>query len=322
MAIDHGVLRPRLNRFVTLRPTPRQAAFLALPHREALYGGAVGGGKSLALLMSALQYVDLPGYHALIVRKSFPMLAQPGGLIFVAKPLLVPLGVAWNASESQFVFPSRSTLTFRHFDDAAAEANFQGGEYHFIGVDEATDFTEDQVLFLSSRLRKSPKDPFPLRLRLSAYPHGPGKEWIYRRYVVEGRGHGRPFVESRLEDNPHIDLGSYDEWLRGLGHIRYEQFRRGNWTIRDEGTLFKPAWFEGRYLEERELPSKLTLCRAWDTAASEGGGDYTAGVLLGRSREGLWYVLDARRIRRSPLGVERFISSTAERDQAWARARG
>lgn len=227
MVAKHPVLEVRLNRFIRPRPTPRQAAFMALPHREALFGGAVGGGKSLALLMSALQYVDLPGYHALIVRKSFPMLAQPGGLIFAAKRLLVPTGVAWNASDSQFVFPSGSTLTFRHFDDVAAEANFQGGEYHFIGVDEATDFTEEQVLFLSSRLRKSPNAPFPLRLRLTAYPHGPGKEWIYRRYVLEGRRHGRPFVESRLEDNPYVDLDSYDEWLRELGHIRYEQFRRG-----------------------------------------------------------------------------------------------
>ncbi len=322
MAVEQMDLRPRLNRFITLRPTPRQAAFLLLPHREALYGGAVGGGKSFALLMAGLQYADLPGYNALIVRKSYPMLAQPGGLIFLAKSLLLPIGVAWNASESQFRFPSGATLSFRPFEDASAGANFQGGEYHFIGVDEATDFSEEQVLFLSSRLRRSPDRPFPLRLRLTAYPHGPGKEWIYRRYVLEGARNGRPFVESRLEDNPHIDLPSYEEWLRGLGPIRYEQFRRGNWTIREEGTLFKPAWFEGRYIEPSELPSGLRLCRAWDLAATEWGGDYTAGVLLGRSREGLWYVIDVGRVRRSPLGVERFIGGTAERDAEWARGRG
>jgi predicted phage terminase large subunit-like protein len=315
-------LRLRLNRFTRLRPTPRQAAFLLLPHREALYGGAVGGGKSLALLMAALQYVDVPGYNALIVRKSYPMLAQPGGLIFAARKLLLPMGVAWNASETQFLFPSGATLTFRHFEDQGAGANFQGGEFHFIGVDEATDFSEEQVLFLSSRLRRSPEHPFPLRLRLTAYPNGPGKEWIYRRYVLEGTKHGRPFVESRLEDNPYVDLASYDEWLRGLGHIRYEQFRRGNWTIREEGTLFKPAWFDDRYIQENELPSGLKLCRAWDTAASDGAGDYTAGVLLGRSKDGVWYVIDVRRIRRSPLGVERFIKATAERDEGWAKAHG
>jgi predicted phage terminase large subunit-like protein len=276
----------------------------------------------LALLMAALQYVDVGGYNALIVRKSYPMLAQPGGLIFSAKKLLLPMGVAWNASETQFAFPSGATLTFRHFEDQAAGANFQGGEYHFIGIDEGTDFSEEQVLFLSSRLRKSPEQPFPLRLRLTAYPNGPGKEWIYRRYVLEGQKHGRPFVESRLEDNPYVDLASYDEWLRGLGHIRYEQFRRGNWTIREEGTLFKPAWFDDRYIQENELPSGLRLCRAWDPAASEGAGDYTAGVLLGRSKDGMWYVIDVGRTRRSPLGVERFIKATAERDEVWAKAHG
>ncbi len=322
MAADLDAFRPRLNRYIRLCPTPRQAAFLLLPHREVLYGGAVGGGKSFALLMAALQYVDLPGYNALIVRKSYPMLAQPGGLIFLAKKLLVPMGVSWSAQETQFTFPSGATLTFRHFEDASAEAIFQGGEYHFIGVDEATDFSEEQVLFLSSRLRKSPDHPFPLRLRLTAYPNGPGREWVYRRYVLEGTKHGRPFVESRLEDNPHLDLASYDEWLRGLGHIRYEQFRNANWTIREEGTLFKPAWFDDRYIEEAQLPPDLELCSAWDTAATEGAGDYTAGVLLGHSREGLWYLLDVRRTRRSPLGVERFIVQTAERDRGWAEGHG
>src|SRR2546425_1848509 len=77
MAVDRHVLRPRLNPFIGLRPTPRPAAFLLLPHREALYGGAVGGGKSLALLMAGVQYVDLPRYHALILRESYPIVAPP-----------------------------------------------------------------------------------------------------------------------------------------------------------------------------------------------------------------------------------------------------
>jgi len=29
---------------------------------DAFYGGAAGGGKSDALLMAALQYIDIPGY--------------------------------------------------------------------------------------------------------------------------------------------------------------------------------------------------------------------------------------------------------------------
>lgn len=40
-----NVLPPlKWNRYIPHKPTPKQIAFLALPHREALYGGAAGGG--------------------------------------------------------------------------------------------------------------------------------------------------------------------------------------------------------------------------------------------------------------------------------------
>lgn len=45
-------------------------------------------------------------------------------------------------------------------------------------------------------------------------------------------------------------------------------------------------------------------------------------MLLGRSDEGLWYVLDVRRTRSTPLEVERLVLATAERDAAWAKESG
>jgi len=321
MQAEHSFFAPMISSYIPTRPTPPQIAFLAMPHREVLYGGAVGSGKSFAMFMAALQYADHPGYHALIVRKNYPMLVQPNGLLFLAKELLTPQGVSWSSAEMRFTFPSGATLTFRHFEDASAEANFQGSEYHFIGIDEATDFTEDQVMLLTARLRQGLADKIPLRLRLTAYPYGPGKEWVYRRYVLEGKQNGRPFIRARLEDNPYLDVEGYKETLRGLGEIRFRQLM-GDWTIREEGTRFKPAWFDDHYIEEGELPPRLSLCRAWDLAGTEGGGDYTAGALLGRSKEGLWYLLDVRRAQHSSLGVERLIEHAAEEDRAWARARG
>ena len=43
-------------------PQPKQAAFMARPEYEALYGGAAGGGKSDALVSEALRQVGVPHY--------------------------------------------------------------------------------------------------------------------------------------------------------------------------------------------------------------------------------------------------------------------
>lgn len=56
------ILWPTLNRYIPIWPTPKQAAFMApLAQLEALYGGAGGGGKSVALLAAALMYVASRG---------------------------------------------------------------------------------------------------------------------------------------------------------------------------------------------------------------------------------------------------------------------
>jgi hypothetical protein len=46
------------------------------PRLEAFFGGAAGPGKTEALWMSALQYVDQPRYRALLLRRTFRQLNQ------------------------------------------------------------------------------------------------------------------------------------------------------------------------------------------------------------------------------------------------------
>src|SRR5216684_4245493 len=63
-------LKPRLTKYIPHNPSPKQSVFLNLTEREAFYGGAASGGKSDAILMGALQWVDIPGYSAIIFRKT------------------------------------------------------------------------------------------------------------------------------------------------------------------------------------------------------------------------------------------------------------
>jgi predicted phage terminase large subunit-like protein len=276
--------------------------------------------------MAALQHVDRPGYAAVLIRQSYATLSSPGGLMQRAREWLTGTDAAWTEAEHQWRFPSGATLTFRHLQDAGAERTFQGAEYHFIGIDEVTDFNEDQYRFLFSRLRRLRDAALPLRMRAASNPYGPGLEWCHRRFVLEAGASGRAFIPARLEDNPHLDQETYEEALRKLGPVVYRKLRHGDWTVRAEDGLFRSAWFVERFTDKADLPERLRLCRYWDLAATEAtrgrDPDYTAGVLLGRSREGLWYVIDVRRTRSTPLEVERLVRSTAEDDRDWARGRG
>ena len=56
----------------------------------------------------------------------------------------------------------------------------------------------------------------------------------------------------------------------------------------------------------------MTLVRAWDTASTKDGGDWTVGVLMGMTRQGIFYVCDVRRVRKNPAEVEDLMKATAQ----------
>ena len=51
-------LEPKMPPFCPEAPSLTQKVFLRTYSLEALFGGAAGGGKSSALLMAAMQYID------------------------------------------------------------------------------------------------------------------------------------------------------------------------------------------------------------------------------------------------------------------------
>ena len=100
-----NMLTPKLTKYIPHVPTPKQMAFMLLGGEEAFYGGAAGGGKSDALLMCGLQYVDIKGYSGIIFRKNFSDLVKPGALIDRAREWLTNFPeVRWVDKEKKFVF--------------------------------------------------------------------------------------------------------------------------------------------------------------------------------------------------------------------------
>ena len=349
----------RLPPFLPHTPHPKQAIFLGLHHvREALYGGAAGGGKSDALIMDALQYWDVPGYAALIVRRTFPDLAQPGAIMDRAKSWLIPAGIQWHEGQHVFTFPSGARLKFGYLNTPNDRYGYQSAEFQYVGIDEATQFEEGDYTYLMTRVRR-PADldgsaalaRVPLRGRLASNPGNIGHEWVKQRFIpyvdeVTGEaqfprdesGKARVFIPARLADNPSLDAEAYIENLQELDPITRAQLLNGDWGVRPPGEVFDTKRFVYAYWDTeaagwrdaatglRDL-TPFRWVRFWDLASTKkrpstrSDPDYTAGVLMGRTRNDDILVRDVKRFRGTPAEVEALIRQTAEedRDQGYGR---
>ena len=83
-----------------------------------------------------------------------------------------------------------------------------------------------------------------------------------------------------------------------------------------EGKLFRREWFP----VVKVPPACVERVRRWDfaaTAAAYGSDpDWTAGVLMGRTADERFVILDVVRVRASPGEVERLLVATASQDRA------
>lgn len=319
------LLTPRLTKYIPIEPTPKQRAFLLMNDtREILYGGAAGGGKSVAQLAAALQFVDVPNYSAILFRRTFSDLSQPGALIDLSKQWLMPFvesgEVRWSEKDKKYTFPNNATLSFGYLESTNDKYNYQGAEFQYIGIDECTQIEPSNYRYLFSRLRKKKNMQVPLRFRSTTNPGGMFGEYYYQRFFVEGKENGRIFISAGLGDNPHLDAEQYREALQELDPVEREQLLNGNWEIRTPGDLFDSSWFQ--VVPSHEVPSGASRVRYWDLAGTDPSKrkgrnkrepDWTVGFKLA-NYQGMYWIEDIVRIQKKPHELEEIIRNTAIAD--------
>jgi hypothetical protein len=168
-------------------------------------------------LRGAAEFVDVPGYSALLLRRTFKELSKSGALMDRAQSWFRQTDAHWSSDTHTWTFPSGATVEFGYLERDADLLQYQSAEYQYIGFDELTQFPAHVYQYMFSRLRRLEGSQVPIRMRGATNPGGPGMAWVKKRFELYGEGLShlndpeRKFVFSKLEDNPHLDIETYEK---------------------------------------------------------------------------------------------------------------
>lgn len=126
------------------------------------------------------------------------------------------------------------------------------------------------------------------------------------------------FIASSIYDNKILmdNDPSYLGSLKALPRVEQLRLLGGNWDVKPEaGMFFQRAWCE----IVDAAPVGVKTVRYWDRACTlpsevNKDPDYTAGVKIGKGRDGFFYVMDVKRFRGTSMTVENIIKNMASQD--------
>lgn len=256
---------------IRIRLQPKQKAFRESldDYQTTLYGGAKGGGKSKGLReIFLLRRLETPGSHAAIFRRTYPELE--GNHI---RPLLESfpgLRDFYHESKKLLALPNGSTLQFCHCKNEEDVTLYQGREFHDLGIDEITQWTEAMFRTLSGSNRSS-KPGIKARIALTGNPGGIGHPWV-KRIFIERRFNEREdpsdynFIQALVDDNKAL-IENDPEYLKRLEAEPNEALRKayrfGSWDIH-AGQFFTELRRDVHFIKSFPIPPHWTRFASYD----------------------------------------------------------
>ena len=246
---------------------PKQELFYQSRTLYTAYGGAKGGGKTHAVRTKAVGgAIRWPGIRILILRRTYPELQQNH-----IEPVLnlVPAEIAsYNAGQHTMYFVNGSIIKFGNFQSATGERAYQGQEYDWIFIDEATQFSEREFRYMGGCLRGTSR--IPKRFYLTCNPGGIGHRWVKRLFIDRDfktsgdnpeeseNPDDYAFIFASVEDNKHLLLSSpaYLQQLSGLPENMRRAYRYGDWNA------LSGAYFS-EFSERRHVVRPFKLPGGW-----------------------------------------------------------
>jgi predicted phage terminase large subunit-like protein len=238
-----------------------QMFFWTDPSRQRLFCGGVGAGKTFA---GAIEVINQPaGSLGIAVSPTYTMLKDTTLRTFLELYEHSGMIQSFNRTDMSMTLKGNRTILWRSADKPEKLRGINAG---WAWMDEAAFCEEEAYSVILGRLRRRPG-----RVWLTTTPNGKAN-WVYRLVQSGNVSVTRaPTQSNTFNPDFYVQtmLASYDP-KRAAQEIEGE-------FIDTDGALMKRQWFRPW---ESELPERLLVCRAWDSAATESGGDYTVGMLV------------------------------------------
>lgn len=251
------------------------------------YGGAMGGGKSRAIVELAIDAaLRYPGNNVLVARHHFTDLAGTTMSDFFRHcPTECIAGRRSSPNHSVQIRHTEwpdgvtSTVNFRHLTDWSGLGSQQ---YGAVLIDEAGEVAEEAARMLLTRLRHRAQRRRWFAAASNPWP-GWFERWFARRELDEDAlelADGRLiFVPARIEDNPHLPARYADQqralhpgdWVERFIEGRFDAFAG---QVYGRFDLKLHAW-------SGPLPSFARYVGGLDFGAPSDDAHFTAGVVAG-----------------------------------------
>lgn len=107
-----------------------QERFLATSADICIFGGSAGGGKSFALLLEPLRYMDVEGYKAVVFRRNYTQIMAAGGLWDESSKMyrLLPNAVATMSPKAHWTFGRKAVINFDYLSRDDDVYKWQGSQ--------------------------------------------------------------------------------------------------------------------------------------------------------------------------------------------------
>ena len=130
-----------------------QEDFLSTKADICLFGGGAGGGKTAALILETMRNINVPGFGAVIFRRTSTQIRSQGGLLDETKQWYPLIGGELKDSKLKWIFPNDTYIDMRYLEYDKDKLNYMGSQICLLCFDELTHFSEDTFFYMLSRNR-------------------------------------------------------------------------------------------------------------------------------------------------------------------------